>query len=46
MQRPQIERITSKFIGRFLGGERTRDVVIGNLAEKEASQGGILGGRN
>ena len=41
MRRPIIERIAGKFIGRFLAGERTRDVAIGNLAEKEASQGGI-----
>jgi hypothetical protein len=33
--------MASKFIGRFLAGERRRDVAIGNSDEKEASQGGI-----
>jgi len=45
MRRPLIEKIAHKFIVRFLVGERTRGVAIGNLSEKEASQGGILGGR-
>jgi hypothetical protein len=46
MRRPLIEKIARKFIGRFLAGERKRDVAIGNLSEKEASPGSILGGRN
>jgi hypothetical protein len=45
MRRPLIERIAGKFIGKFPAGERTRDVTIGNRAEKEASQRGILKGR-
>jgi hypothetical protein len=37
MRRPLIEKIARKFIGRFLVGERTRDIAIANLAGKKAS---------
>jgi hypothetical protein len=41
MRRPPTERIARKFIRKFLAGEHTRDVSIGNLAEKKAQNRGF-----
>jgi len=41
VRRPLTEKIARKFIGKFLAGEHTRDVNIGNLAEKKAQNRGF-----